>query len=81
MLNSIIIYYYILLYTMIDKYEIYNSINELKQNDYKLIEIFKLIHHNNILYSKNINGIFIDINMLNDDILIEIYDILFNEIN
>ena len=66
---------------MIDKYEIYNSINELKQNDYKLIEIFKLIHHNNILYSKNINGIFIDINMLNDDILIEIYDILFNEIN
>jgi hypothetical protein len=63
-----------------DKYEILNEINDLPLNDIKLINIFKMIHKNHLLYSKLNNGIFIDINTIPYNILEEIDNILFDNI-
>lgn len=63
-----------------DKYEIFNEINDLPLNDIKLINIFKLIHKNKLCYSKLNNGIFIDINTIPYEILEEIDNILFEKI-
>jgi hypothetical protein len=63
-----------------DKYDILNVINDLPLNDIKLINIFKIIHKNNCLYSKLNNGIFVDINTIPYNILEEIDNILFNNI-
>jgi hypothetical protein len=47
-----------------------NKIEKLDKNE--SIEIFKIIHKNQINYSQNNNGIFIDLSCLNDQSLIEI---------
>ena len=64
---------------MINKYDIMDEINSLPINDTKLINIFKIIHKNNLLYTKLNNGVFIDLNSINYNILIEIDNILFND--
>jgi hypothetical protein len=64
---------------MINKYDIMDEINNLPINDTKLINIFKIIHKNKLLYSKLNNGVFIDLNSINYNILIEIDNILFDD--
>ncbi len=56
-----------------------DEINNLPINDTKLINIFKIIHKNKLLYSKLNNGVFIDLNSINYNILIEIDNILFDD--
>jgi hypothetical protein len=50
--------------------KIKNDISNLTQNE--LEEIFKIIYKNNNNYSKNNNGIFINISCIDEDILIKI---------
>lgn len=47
-----------------------NNISLLSQNE--LNEIFKILHKNDSKYTKNNNGIFVNLNWLDNDILIEI---------
>ncbi len=57
-----------------EKTEIYKSIknglNNLNENE--LEEIFKIIHKNNNNYSKNNNGVLINLSWLNDDVIQQI---------
>ena len=57
----------------IKKY-IYNNYKILKKNDY--IEIFKIIVKNNEIYTENLNGIFIDLNKINNKSLLLIYNFI-----
>ena len=65
----------IISYSNIDKKLLLNKINEFKnkKRDYK---IFNLICTNNINYSNNDNGVFFDLNQLDDKILKKIEHIL-----
>lgn len=47
-----------------------NNVSLLSQNE--LNEIFKILHKNDSKYTKNNNGIFVNLNWLDNDILIEI---------
>ena len=63
------------------KYDLYQKKNLLsKINDSKNKKrdqkIFSLIYNNNINFSNNDNGIFFDLNQLNDDILTKIENII-----
>jgi|TARA_Y100000389_G_C17469870_1_gene529366 hypothetical protein len=49
---------------------IQNNISNLSQNE--LYEIFKILHNNNSNYTKNNNGIFINLNWLDNNILDQI---------
>ena len=49
---------------------IQNNISNLSQNE--LYEIFKILHNNNNNYTKNNNGIFVNLNWLDIDILNQI---------
>lgn len=51
-----------------------NKIEKLDKNE--SIEIFKIVHKNQINYSQNNNGIFIDLSCLNEQSLIEIHAFL-----
>ena len=51
---------------------IQTSINNLSQNE--LNEIFKILYNNNSTYTKNNNGIFVNLNWLNDDILLQLHN-------
>jgi hypothetical protein len=62
-------------YSITDKKLLLNKINEYK-NKRRDTKIFNLICKNNINYSNNDNGIFFDLNQLNDDILIKIENII-----
>jgi hypothetical protein len=64
---------------MINKNDILDKIYELKKNDKKLIDIFKLIHLNKIRYDKSFNGIYVDLNMIDNNILLNINEILNEE--
>lgn len=61
-------------YTLLDKQQLLLSMNE--KNSKRDEKIFNLIHHKEIKYSKNNNGVFFDLNQLNDDILYEIEKII-----
>jgi hypothetical protein len=56
------------------KKKIIKNIKLMKKNDY--IEILKIIKKNDISYTENINGIFIDLNLINDTIILEIYNFI-----
>lgn len=47
-----------------------NNISLLSQNE--LNEIFKILHKNDSKYTKNNNGVFVNLNWLDNNILIEI---------
>ena len=47
-----------------------NNVSLLSQNE--LNEIFKILHKNDSKYTKNNNGVFVNLNWLDNDILIEI---------
>jgi len=57
-----------------EKKELYNNIqnNIGSLNNNELEEIFKIIYKNNNNYTKNNNGVFINLNWLNDDTLNQI---------
>lgn len=61
-------------YSLIDKKNFLSRMTE--KNNRRDEKIFNLIHNKDIKYSKNNNGIFFDLNQLNDDILFEIEKIL-----
>lgn len=47
-----------------------SRIDKLEKQE--LIEIFKIVHSNEIKYTQNINGVFLDLNILNKQTLIQI---------
>ena len=47
-----------------------NNVSLLSQNE--LNEIFKILHKNDSKYTKNNNGVFVNLNWLDNDILVEI---------
>jgi hypothetical protein len=55
-------------YTLTDKKGIMTKISNLKSKKH-YIEIYKIIKENNVSYSQNINGIFINLTNIEDDIL------------
>jgi hypothetical protein len=57
-----------MVYSLNDKKAIMTRINNLKHKKY-YIEIYKIIKDNNVLYSQNNNGIFINLTNIEDDIL------------
>ncbi len=62
-------------YTSVDRKQIMNRIQNLK-NKKHYIEIYKIIKDNNVSYSQNINGIFINLTNLEDHILDKIVQYL-----
>ena len=62
-------------FTLEDKKCIMTKIQNLK-NKKHYIHIYKLIKENNVTYSQNINGIFINLNNISDDILEKIVQYL-----
>tara|TARA_B110000285_G_scaffold79051_1_gene91120 strand:- start:329 stop:688 length:360 start_codon:yes stop_codon:yes gene_type:complete len=60
------------------KMYIYNKINNLEINSFILKDY---ILQNNIKYTKNKNGIFLNLNSLDDNNIINIYNIIINKIN
>tara|TARA_B110000037_G_C17052353_1_gene478300 strand:+ start:102 stop:383 length:282 start_codon:yes stop_codon:yes gene_type:complete len=52
------------------KKNIMNNIKKMNKNEY--IEIFKIIKKNDIPYTENLNGIFINLNIVDDKILFKI---------
>ena len=63
-------------FTYIDKKQLIKRINDIKTKKC-YIKIFKLIHNDNLKYTKNDNGIFFNITNLSDEILTNI-DIILN---
>lgn len=55
-------------YSLNDKKAIMTRINNLKSKKH-YIEIYKIIKENNVSYSQNINGIFINLTNIEDDVL------------
>jgi hypothetical protein len=55
-------------YTLTDKKSIMTRISNLKSKKH-YIEIYKIIKENNVTYSQNINGVFINLTNIDDDIL------------
>lgn len=51
---------------------IQNNIDKLCQTE--IDEIFKIIHNNNSKYTQNNNGVFINLNWIEEHILMKIYD-------
>lgn len=51
---------------------IQNNINKLCQVE--IDEIFKILYKNNSTYTQNNNGIFVNLNWINEDILMQIYN-------
>lgn len=62
-------------YSVCDKKLLLSKINEYK-NKRRDAKIFSLICKNNINYSNNDNGVFFDLNQLNDEILNKIENII-----
>jgi hypothetical protein len=60
---------------IMDKIELCKHINiEIKNlNSNEIEEVFRIIHENNTLYTKNNNGIFINLSWMDIDILEKIY--------
>lgn len=54
------------------KIYIFNNINNIQNHNF----IIKLLDDNNTKYTKNTNGIFLNLNILNDDLISNIYDII-----
>jgi len=57
-----------MVYTLADKKSIMTRIQNLK-NKKHYIHIYKIIKENNVQYSQNINGVFINLNNIDDIIL------------
>jgi len=55
-------------YSLTDKKAIMTRINNLKNKKY-YIEIYKIIKENNVSYSQNINGIFINLTNIENETL------------
>ena len=54
------------------KIYIFNHINDIQNHNF----IIKLLDDNDTKYTKNTNGIFLNLNILNDDLISNIYDII-----
>jgi len=55
-------------YTLEDKKRIMTKIQNLK-NKKHYMHLYRLIKENNVSYSQNINGVFINLNNISDEIL------------
>ena len=62
-------------FSLVDKKQLIKRINDIKTKKC-YIKIFKLIHNDNLKYTKNDNGIFFNISNLSDEILTNIDIIL-----
>jgi len=64
-----------------DKLYLIKRISNIKLKKHKkkyYIQLFNIINKNNIKYTKNLNGIFFNLNNVDNDILVEIYNFLDN---
>jgi hypothetical protein len=61
---------------MLNINQINGYINDLPFNDVKINQIFKYIVKNKILYNRQSNNIFFDLNQLNQNQIIDINNIL-----
>jgi hypothetical protein len=64
-----------MVYSLSDKKNIMTRIQNLKSKKHYL-HIYKIIKDNNVVYSQNINGIFINLTNVDDDILDKIIEYL-----
>ena len=64
-----------MVYTLLDKKAIMTRIQNLKSKKH-YIHIYKIIKDNNVQYSQNINGVFINLNNVDDTILDKIVQYL-----
>ena len=64
-----------MVYTLADKKAIMTRIQNLK-NKKHYIQIYRIIKDNNVQYSQNINGVFINLNNVDDIILDKIVQYL-----
>ena len=64
-----------MVYTLIDKKGIMTRIQNLKSKKH-YVHIYKIIKDNNVNYSQNINGIFINLTNIEDSILDKIVEYL-----
>jgi hypothetical protein len=64
-----------MVYTLADKKAIMTRIQNLK-NKKHYIQIYRIIKDNNVQYSQNINGVFINLNNVDDTILDKIVQYL-----
>ena len=64
-----------MVYSLNDKKVIMTRIQNLKNKKHHL-HLYKLIKDNNVTYSQNINGIFIDFNNIPDEVLDKIVQYL-----
>jgi len=64
-----------MVYSLSDKKNIMTRIQNLKSKKHYL-HIYKIIKDNNVVYSQNINGIFINLTNVEDDILDKIIEYL-----
>ena len=62
-------------YSHSDKKKLLNRINDLKNKKCNM-KIFKIIYTDNVDYSKNNNGVFFNLNQLNDESLSKIDNII-----
>jgi hypothetical protein len=62
------------MYTDIELKELRTKLTQLEE--FQQIEIFKIISNNNVKYTKNNNGIFLNMKLINQDCLKEIDDYL-----
>lgn len=63
------------MFTESKKLEIINKINNIGNKKHKkkyYINIFNIINKNNVKYTNNLNGVFFNLNNLDDKILLEI---------
>jgi hypothetical protein len=63
------------IYNNVEKKNIVRKIEQIKNKKY-YIEIFKIIKNNNIKYTQNKNGLFIDMNKLSNETIYKIDDYL-----
>jgi len=64
-----------MVYTLTDKKAIMTRIQNLKSKKH-YVHIYKIIKDNNVTYSQNINGIFINLTNIEDSILDKIVEYL-----
>tara|TARA_B110001469_G_scaffold126761_2_gene145320 strand:- start:2230 stop:2445 length:216 start_codon:yes stop_codon:yes gene_type:complete len=62
------------MYTDIELKELRTKLTHLEE--FQQIEIFKIISNNDVKYTKNNNGIFLNMKLINDNCLKEILDYL-----
>ena len=63
------------------KHIIYNKINDNIKSNSNNMYLLSFIKNNDIIYTENNNGYFVNLNKLSDELIDKLYDHIFNYIN